>query len=156
MMRRPPRSTLFPYTTLFRSLVSLLWRPQRLLLGLCRLASARARSEEHTSELQALAYVVCRLLLEKKKRADTACARVGSWACRATAALKPATSCHPRLATSSTQDSLSPASLLSSFFFNDTATTEIYTLSLHDALPIYHALAVIADHLDGILRSAGP
>src|SRR2546425_2626298 len=81
MIRRPPRSTLFPYTTLFRS--------TGRILSFCRSAAvlgpfdpadlrlaARAtlisrhedRSEEHTSELQSLAYLVCRLLLEKKKR----------------------------------------------------------------------------------------
>src|SRR2546425_3490572 len=90
MIRRPPRSTLFPYTTLFRS-----------LLGVRRRAAARVldldprqrrmqvvvhpedrddvgqfgmnynlRSEEHTSELQSLAYLVCRLLLEKKKKSN--------------------------------------------------------------------------------------
>src|SRR3712207_7259649 len=77
MIRRPPRSTLFPYTTLFRS---------RAFRGRCRLAGhvsvvedsaqgqhhpvvlgKRARSEEHTSELQSRQYLVCRLLLEKKK-----------------------------------------------------------------------------------------
>src|SRR5687767_15240522 len=70
MMRRPPRSTLFPYTTLFRS------QRDRLLLqlrGLYILAERDEadvdvlRSEEHTSELQSLAYLVCRLLLEKNK-----------------------------------------------------------------------------------------
>src|SRR6266404_6030011 len=94
MIRRPPRSTLFPYTTLFRSLF------QSLLLhhgfDFVFRQPGQQRSEEHTSELQSLAYLVCRLLLEKKKKF-----------------------------------------LLYSlfFFFNDTATTEIYTLSLHDALP---------------------
>src|SRR2546423_5583036 len=84
MIRRPPRSTLFPYTTLFRSRAAKI----RLQIGtggvrgtLCGIAggedgglsSAIAplyktyRSEEHTSELQSLAYLVCRLLLEKKK-----------------------------------------------------------------------------------------
>src|SRR2546425_8986926 len=79
MIRRPPRSTLFPYTTLFRSPRShrsgSASRPQhdqltrddlgdvaRLLLAIF------PRSEEHTSELQSLAYLVCRLLLEKKKK----------------------------------------------------------------------------------------
>src|SRR2546425_1633664 len=65
MIRRPPRSTLFPYTTLFRSPRE---RGQRGQVGLaqpCHLVAAR--SEEHTSELQSLAYLVCRLLLEKKK-----------------------------------------------------------------------------------------
>src|SRR5687767_15584100 len=66
MIRRPPRSTLFPYTTLFRSID----RSPELLYDLFREAwtELRGRSEEHTSELQSLAYLVCRLLLEKKKR----------------------------------------------------------------------------------------
>src|SRR3989441_8380414 len=79
MIRRPPRSTLFPYTTLFRSLNCVVAietaLPPRVLLGrlqeienaLGRLRPA-GRSEEHTSELQSLAYLVCRLLLEKKKK----------------------------------------------------------------------------------------
>src|SRR5476651_2844158 len=64
MIRRPPRSTLFPYTTLFRS------RPQRCRRGalLGRRARPDPRSEEHTSELQSRQYLVCRLLLEKKKK----------------------------------------------------------------------------------------
>src|SRR3712207_7156684 len=86
MIRRPPRSTLFPYTTLFRSMLYL--RKQTLQLaskmrfvaaqfeallrddvGLRAVgnANAMARSEEHTSELQSRQYLVCRLLLEKKK-----------------------------------------------------------------------------------------
>src|SRR2546425_6002935 len=84
MIRRPPRSTLFPYTTLFRSSEK---RARRRALDLHRSGSGagetgaparrtgarraetgrRGRSEEHTSELQSLAYLVCRLLLEKKK-----------------------------------------------------------------------------------------
>src|SRR5687767_15760206 len=92
MIRRPPRSTLFPYTTLFRSDGRLAYRrsQRRRQRGPDRrhrrdalrrdgrsLARARAsrgcegygpRSEEHTSELQSLAYLVCRLLLEKKKK----------------------------------------------------------------------------------------
>src|SRR2546422_5422102 len=66
MIRRPPRSTLFPYTTLFRS-------PRggnRGLQGRCAArdgSRTRARSEEHTSELQSRLHLVCRLLLEKKK-----------------------------------------------------------------------------------------
>src|SRR5476651_294081 len=66
MIRRPPRSTLFPYTTLFRSLEShaLAIVPHGLFL----LEQLRFRSEEHTSELQSRQYLVCRLLLEKKKK----------------------------------------------------------------------------------------
>src|SRR5256885_513211 len=70
-----------------------------------------ARSEEHTSELQSPCNLVCRLLLEKKKHYHSALPFRSS-------------------------SSVVPTLLLSFFFFNDTATTEIYTLSLHDALPI--------------------
>src|SRR5215475_15656002 len=63
MIRRPPRSTLFPYTTLFRSCVTPWHRPR--LTG--HASACRARSEEHTSELQSRENLVCRLLLEKKK-----------------------------------------------------------------------------------------
>src|SRR2546425_8170665 len=87
MIRRPPRSTLFPYTTLFRSRIGQprVARDQEGLtaaapeihglagaraagLGHPRVAAKPGRSEEHTSELQSLAYLVCRLLLEKKKK----------------------------------------------------------------------------------------
>src|SRR2546425_7623489 len=78
MIRRPPRSTLFPYTTLFRSLrgcehrvfVAMLGGGAGTLASLGELgrATQEKRSEEHTSELQSLAYLVCRLLLEKKKK----------------------------------------------------------------------------------------
>src|SRR2546425_4948800 len=94
MIRRPPRSTLFPYTTLFRSVTKVLAHPAIMIgsdsLGLATgpgphpgkphprmygtfprvlgvYAREKKRSEEHTSELQSLAYLVCRLLLEKKK-----------------------------------------------------------------------------------------
>src|SRR2546425_8025093 len=80
MIRRPPRSTLFPYTTLFRSPRRAVAYPHSRLhtvkascdvplssLGPRRRIWSR-RSEEHTSELQSLAYLVCRLLLEKKKK----------------------------------------------------------------------------------------
>src|SRR3712207_8980777 len=84
MIRRPPRSTLFPYTTLFRSWAVPLISPVRVtvktkffvpLLPSCaetlpilRREGAGGRSEEHTSELQSRQYLVCRLLLEKKKK----------------------------------------------------------------------------------------
>src|SRR6266404_8174331 len=66
MIRRPPRSTLFPYTTLFRSRSSA--QVARAGTGDDQDHAAGSRSEEHTSELQSLAYLVCRLLLEKKKK----------------------------------------------------------------------------------------
>src|SRR2546425_3584275 len=70
MIRRPPRSTLFPYTTLFRSSatgpeIKMTCAPRSL--ASVAIATEARRSEEHTSELQSLAYLVCRLLLEKKK-----------------------------------------------------------------------------------------
>src|SRR5687767_15266868 len=82
MIRRPPRSTLFPYTTLFRSAIEdgtldagrleSYLKLQAEIQALDTRKNVRAqideRSEEHTSELQSLAYLVCRLLLEKKKK----------------------------------------------------------------------------------------
>src|SRR2546425_4501169 len=90
MIRRPPRSTLFPYTTLFRSLLEVdkggrevfsynrptgdIAAAQKVPSGQIALVTTTGtylrldRSEEHTSELQSLAYLVCRLLLEKKKK----------------------------------------------------------------------------------------
>src|SRR3712207_7517822 len=84
MIRRPPRSTLFPYTTLFRSQPGAVegvprWRerPRRRLSRRGRASNPsiclfrRTRSEEHTSELQSRQYLVCRLLLEKKKKSTS-------------------------------------------------------------------------------------
>src|SRR2546427_3686107 len=82
MIRRPPRSTLFPYTTLFRSVIGMasefaaIWTPALkqvvafVILVLVLLVRPRGlwRSEEHTSELQSQSNLVCRLLLEKKKK----------------------------------------------------------------------------------------
>src|SRR5215203_1019871 len=137
MIRRPPRSTLFPYTTLFRARHPRLPYPARWRRA-ARGVRGGPRSEEHTSELQSRQYLVCRLLLEKKKkghtelpaeadrrkqdprrgrggdRGDGRRLHEGHWHGRRCLALK---SCGV-------------------FFFNDTATTEIYTPSLHHALPI--------------------
>src|SRR5688572_32467050 len=81
MIRRPPRSTLFPYTTLFRSSVACRTKVRTELPpfarppgsvhdhpAVCAFAAGRVRSEEHTSELQSQSNLVCRLLLEKKKK----------------------------------------------------------------------------------------
>src|SRR3989304_5223621 len=125
MIRRPPRSTLFPYTTLFRS-------PAR-----CRSAhrafdqdprgpAQALRSEEHTSELQSRLHLVCRLLLEKNKRKLEE--KLEHSAERgATMVLNAYQELRQRIG--------QMRGTLASFF-NDTATTEIYTLSLLDALPI--------------------
>src|SRR5689334_22909914 len=132
MVRRRPRSTLFPYTTLFRSLVvddvgdtldvdaaggdvgadedvhlAVAERAQCLLAG--ALAEVAVRSEEHTSELQSQFHLVCRLLLEKKNSYVDQDEQGGT------------------LARSS-----DPSTVTS----NGSATTAIYSLSLHDALPI--------------------
>src|SRR5258708_9436270 len=73
MIRRPPRSTLFPYTTLFRSLLCYAWFDMGLdwgeiVLDIPKRPFILVRSEEHTSELQSPDHLVCRLLLEKKKK----------------------------------------------------------------------------------------
>src|SRR5438876_6977466 len=67
MVRRPPGSTLFPYTTLFRSIALLHQGEARPAVVTDEQHAGKARSEEHTSELQSPVHLVCRLLLEKKK-----------------------------------------------------------------------------------------
>src|SRR5258708_1224401 len=90
--------------------------------GSSRSTARNTRSEEHTSELQSPDHLVCRLLLEKKKnKLNTRCQH------RTTAPLS----------TVFLSIDCDVSSVFFFFFFNDTATTEIYTLSLHDALPIY-------------------
>src|SRR5258705_4824349 len=73
MIRRPPRSTLFPYTTLFRSIVKLNHNELLTMPNKFDQIKLVGRSEEHTSELQSLRHLVCRLLLEKKKRCRSLC-----------------------------------------------------------------------------------
>src|ERR1017187_5133503 len=143
MIRRPPRSTLFPYTTLFRSGVTGKAAGSPLPHGTYWCARPHPpRSEEHTSELQSPMYLVCRLLLEKKLwEADSShyysmpvysVSTVGAGPRRGLAA-----------PVAGETSGVSPGHALRRpyffLFFNDTATTEIYTLSLHDALPIYRA-----------------
>src|SRR2546422_4828444 len=96
MIRRPPRSTLFPYTTLFRSRRRRLRPPRRSPCGPHapanrRVASRRrpCRSEEHTSELQSRLHLVCRLLLEKKKN------RITPPLCSISTAAHSRTNCQP-------------------------------------------------------------
>src|SRR6266498_4181009 len=117
MIRRPPRSTLFPYTTLFRS--KFRFHPRQMLPRLAvEQMEVEFRSEEHTSELQSRPHIVCRLLLEKKKDTPARASRERQSKGKSIAAFLP-----------EMVDEYC-------FFFNDTSTTEIYTLSLHDALPI--------------------
>src|SRR2546430_783274 len=144
MIRRPPRSTLFPYTTLFRSRLRAMKQvPGREHAGDrrpigrihprpargCVLTDVGPRSEEHTSELQSQSNLVCRLLLEKKKK-NTPSSTTSTSRTRWSTSASP-TSRAPTFSLHHRRSGLPPF-----FFFNDTATTEIYTLSLHDALPI--------------------
>src|SRR5579883_2568259 len=123
MIRPSPRTTLFPYTTLFRSeeessLRRFLGRPSRIT----RRCSERKRSEEHTSELQSRENLVCRLLLEKNNIGmieHVGDEMLSEYFAQAFKLLR-----------------WGGVFMIFFFFFNDTATTEIYTLSLHDALPI--------------------
>src|SRR5688572_29024325 len=129
-MPRPPRSTLFPYTTLFRSGAARQRREaatraaahRRLPVGhrLLRAPARRlVRSEEHTSELQSQSNLVCRLLLEKKKLWIGA--STGLW----------------RQESVGPFEQLTTADVIAVLYFGDAAPAEIYTLSLHDALPIW-------------------
>src|SRR4029434_3609837 len=138
MIQRPPRSTLFPYTTRFRSHTHTHTHTHRLLPNeQNRLESIR--SEEHTSELQSLLNLVCRLLLENKKRASLECFATEPHPC----ASHVDTSTRTRARASMTSYRLSGRVVVlqiecmsQSYFFNNTGTTEIYTLSLREAFPI--------------------
>src|SRR5947209_11337364 len=87
MIRRPPRSTLFPYTTLFRSIKYRYFNVKNVRYDDGERGHIgfewKSRSEEHTSELQSRQYLVCRLLLERKNRAETAGEVVRRTRCRA-------------------------------------------------------------------------
>src|ERR1022692_1455943 len=106
----------------------------------CRLALLATRSEEHTSELQSPCNLVCRLLLEKKKKNNTRAADTHQHVYLSRTGVTVAETPLPQLSQWSTDTHVTTRLLVLFcffFFFNDTATTEIYTLSLHDALPIY-------------------
>src|ERR1035437_220595 len=131
-MRRPQISTLFPYTPLFRSVLVFLEAPEaeRHLPSIVSDQFVRLhipyRSEEHTSELQSRQYIVCRLLLEKMTM-------------RFDGSTSIPISLRMIVISFPIKSLLGPPcgiNIFSRRFFNDTATTEIYTLSLHDALPI--------------------
>src|ERR1043166_4881267 len=128
MIRRPPRSALFPYTTLFRSIAGASCNDRALTSTFANAALAdvlvKARSEEHTSELQSRLGISYAVFCLKKKRTRSRPRRIDAASTRSR-----------NCATASWEISYWRRSM--NFFFNDTATTEIYTLSLHDALPIY-------------------
>src|SRR6202142_183464 len=126
MIRRPPRSTLFPYTTLFRSpTCEYVAMPPASLPALAAI-SPGPRSEEHTSELQSPTNLVCRLLLEKKVTRRHPCRARAYWRKTRRGGRDV---CHGILP--------APASLFSVFFFFiDPAPTETSPLSLHDPFPI--------------------
>src|SRR3989304_5989015 len=111
------------------------------------------RSEEHTSELQSRLHLVCRLLLEKKPKITFAFAT----ALRITTVAASPTSGRPRAwpPVRSRRPAVAPVSQVSwiCFFFNDTATTEIYTLSLHDALPISCSITGTCRNLPAVICS---
>src|ERR1039458_3456400 len=137
MIRRPPRSTLFPYTTLFRSLRG--GRGEEHLRHGLLPVDEHGRSEEHTSELQSLRHLVCRLLLEKKKMAISFNKVKGISACPGHDSYAVASVGRTRRAVPPTSRASvrAPHRTPSQFFFlNDTATTKIYPFPLHAALPI--------------------
>src|SRR6266576_2551277 len=138
MIRRPPRSTLFPYTTLFRSC----WPPSTASRTW---ASARrtwwpARSEEHTSELQSRRDLVCRLLLEKKKQ------RILFLRIKIRRYIEVVRYMYAVSTGNIPFNKHLICCRSHVFFFNYPATTEIYTLSLHDALPISELLRRLRAH----------
>src|SRR6266487_630653 len=148
MIRRPPRSTLFPYTTLFRS------RPPRGAVGIgshprrCAVCGRDRKSTRLNSSHPSISYAVF-CLKKKKNRLRHRRRDPGT----------PASSLAPR---GRGRVAVVPRGLGSRhrvlrcavfFFFNDTATTEIYTLSLHDALPI--CARVVADGLTPTVSTSG-
>src|ERR1019366_3538494 len=142
MIRRPPRSTLFPYTTLFRSgsteLIAASGPDDPDLVAVSLQLGCVRRSEEHTSELQSLTNLVCRPLLEKRWNTLFVPLSGNARLEASGPALYVPTRVVPplRRRRSAPRPPECGARVRGSFFFNDTATTEIYALSLHDALPI--------------------
>src|ERR1035437_465363 len=130
MIRRPPRSTLFPYTTLFRSHTCLANIEQRGQIRHRRGKNQNDRSEEHTSELQSRQYLVCRLLLEKKICVSTLTPAAPCGCASAVVGTGAACVAGPEFF------AFSSGSGFGFFFFNDAGPTEFYPFSLHAALPI--------------------
>src|SRR5580692_7999966 len=145
MIRRPPRSTLFPYTTLFRSEKCIRRGDIFPTQGHCRLGlyfSDRKSTRLNSSHSQISYAVFC---LKKKNIAESYDAqryRASTYAGR----------CGPVCLFCSGREITIVAILICFFFFNDTATTEIYTLSLHDALPI---AAASGSHSMALMSAVG-
>src|SRR6266567_207899 len=139
MIRRPPRSTLFPYTTLFRSFVPGI--KYVIDPGTARISrySQRTKDRKSTRLNSSLSQISYAVFCLKKKKTKQRSAEVHRTACPSRAPLGPRTLLQHRRACTNSRRRRKRArasSGLRIFFFNDTATTEIYTLSLHDALPI--------------------
>src|SRR6266496_1005926 len=138
MIRPPPRSTLFPYTTLFRSKLAR-WDARKVPDEEIAFMPARVRSEEHTSALQSRRELVCRLLLEKKRHRN---GRRSRWprAHRAAAPAPKSSAARPpapaRNAARRRAHTAPGARAPSRICSEPWATAESHTLSLHDALPI--------------------
>src|SRR5471032_827696 len=129
MIRRPPRSTLFPYTTLFRSSAAVLTGPARAQDDVpWKTVTLDRKSTRLNSSHITISYAV--FCLKKKKTPTISRCPVSR---------------HSPIPFPASTRSTSPAvsTIVPIFFFNDTATTEIYTLSLHDALPISRAIAIV-------------
>src|SRR5215813_9484094 len=129
MIRRPPRSTLFPYTTLFRSAPPVRSTPGSLPWRSSRPRGPDRKSTRLNSSHVRISYAV--FCLKKKNTTRVVAGDGGAVAATASSGVSEAVATLPDLGRSGIA-----ASGLACFFFNDTATTEIYTLSLHDALPI--------------------
>src|SRR6201989_285094 len=137
MIRRPPRSTLFPYTTLFRSGVAP-FGTYLMVYMIGAYVTTFVRSEEHTSELQSRRDLVCRLLLEKKRKVEA-----GLWSCAGGGVLTTLSGGAPRppsttrlLSHRARQETFMKFWISFHFFFNDTGPTGISPFSLPGAFPV--------------------
>src|SRR5215204_1014289 len=138
MIRRPPRSTLFPYTTLFRSRATVPPRA-RCLAGSCGPVPPRDRKSTRLNSSHTVISYAVFCLKKKKGSASGPSLHTGSNNGHTSWSYQFNRLREPRLAQYNSISSRDMCNLSTAyyFFFNDTATTEIYTLSLHDALPIY-------------------
>src|SRR5215813_8799853 len=134
MIRRPPRSTLFPYTTLFRS--SAPWATATTCSVPSTGWSTAGRSEEHTSELQSRPHLVCRLLLEKKKEIHQLVADLDGGIAAHQEEVQLVTVLHVLRHERGQHVVGRPEAFTERAFFPARPALELYGLALHDALPI--------------------